>query len=161
MYSLWHFNLWVIDSIACRAVIFQFIAFSSSLSNLDSSFARLQPVCSNQEVSGPSPFWSQVLYSTETRKFKALARHIAFLEESGEGLLGAPPITSQQPCSANTVAISTLGVAEGLCLGFAGSEPSSDSVTHTFTVKPWDSYLTPLRLSFLISKMKRTTITPT
>lgn len=37
IYSSWHFNLWVIYSIAYRAMAFPFIAFSSSLSDLEST----------------------------------------------------------------------------------------------------------------------------
>ena len=45
-------------------------------------------------------------------------------------------------------------------MGFGVSEPRSGVVTHVFTVRPWASYFSPLRLGFLISKIKGTIIMP-
>lgn len=85
MYSLWHFNLWVIDSIACGAVIFQFIAFSLLSSNLDSSSSRLQLVSSNYELFLDSPH-SGAGYFTQLRRgsLKPQCSTLASLRRGGD-----------------------------------------------------------------------------
>lgn len=45
-------------------------------------------------------------------------------------------------------------------MGFGVSEPRSGVLAHMFTVKPWANYFSPLRLGFLISKIKGTIIMP-
>lgn len=50
IYSLWHFNLWVIDSIAFGARPFPFIDFSPSLSDLESTSCWLHSPSSHQEL---------------------------------------------------------------------------------------------------------------
>ena len=50
VYSLWHFNLWVIDSIAYGARPFPFIDFSSSLSDMESTSCWLHSPSSHQEL---------------------------------------------------------------------------------------------------------------
>lgn len=50
VYSLWHFNLGVIDSIAFRARPFPFIDFSPSLSDLKSTSCWLHSPSSHQEL---------------------------------------------------------------------------------------------------------------
>lgn len=158
VYSLWHFNLWVIDSIACRAVIFLFIAFSSSLSNLDSSSSQLQPVSSNHELFLDSPH-------SGARFFPRLRQGSLKPQQDTLPSLGK---VERAYCVLCTFKLPKtwqcwhhndhhLGCSRGV--GFGVGEPRSGFVT-TRSLKSRASYLTPLRLSFLISKMKVTIITP-
>lgn len=158
MYSLWHFNLWVIHSIACRAVIFQFIAFSSSL--LKPGFLFLSaPACLQQPwtVSGQSPFWSQLLYSTQARKPEAPEWHTALLGERGPTVSSICHVTfdAGDNCAGQIYHWDNLHsrvVQRGFTRG--ALELVSPALVLSLTVTPWASSLTSLRLSFLISKTK-------
>lgn len=159
MYSLWHFNLWVIDSIACRTVIFQFIAFSSSLSNPNSFSSQPQSVSSNHEHFLDCLHYRARFTQLRQRSLKAQEGTLPSLGKVERTYCVLHPwhhlSCSQQPCSADTTTISILGYSRGVpCTGFGVSEPRSGFVTHTLTMKPWASYLTSLRLGFLISRKK-------
>lgn len=45
-------------------------------------------------------------------------------------------------------------------MGFGVSKPRPGVVTHMSSVKPWANCFTPLRLGFLISKIKGTILMP-
>lgn len=127
VYSLWHFSLWVIYSIACKAVIFQFIAFSFSLSNLNSFSSRLQSVSSNHELDGVH---HRARSLTQARKPEASAKRIAFPGEVEKPYhvlhQSHHPSCQQQPCNADIVTISIVGGSRRVPgMSFGAREPRS------------------------------------
>lgn len=135
-------------------MIFQFIAFSSSLSNLNSFSSWPQPVSSNHEQFLDCLHYGARFTKLRQRSLKAQEGTLPSLGEVDRTYCVLHPShhlsCSQQPCNTDTMTISIQGYSRG----FGVSEPRSGFVTHTLIMKPWASYLTSLRLGFLISRMK-------